>query len=126
MRALQVERLGHGTRAEEDPALLDYLAAQAIPLEMCPLSNVSTRVVERIEDHPVRRYVQRGLLVTINTDDPHMFGNSLAEEFRMLHRHFGFTQAEIRELIRHSIAASWLPPERQQALLGACEAEPGW
>lgn len=126
LRALQVERLGHGTRAHEDPALLDYLAAHAIPLEMCPLSNVSTRVVERIEAHPVQRYVERGLVVTINTDDPHMFGNSLAQEFRMLRQHFGFTQAGIRDLIRQSIAASWLPPARQQALRTAFEAAPTW
>ena len=62
VRALRVERIGHGTRAEEDPALLDYLAENAIPLEMCPLSNVRTGVVESIEKHPVRRYFERGLL----------------------------------------------------------------
>ena len=75
IRALHVERIGHGTRADEDPALLDYLAKHAIPLEMCPLSNVRTGVVESIEKHPVRRYFKRGILVTVNTDDPKMFGN---------------------------------------------------
>jgi adenosine deaminase len=72
-----VDRIGHGTRAEEDPALLEYLAARQMPLEMCPLSNVATGVVASLAEHPVRRYVARGLAVTINTDDPKMFGNSL-------------------------------------------------
>jgi len=126
LRALQVDRIGHGTRAEEDPALLDYLAEQAIPLEVCPLSNVSTRVVPTIADHPVRRYADRGLLVTINTDDPRMFGNTLADEFRALHQHFHFTRDEIRRLILQGIQASWLPRARQEAFLAAFQQDPAW
>lgn len=126
IRALRVDRIGHGTRAEEDPALLDHLAEQAIPLEMCPLSNVCTRVVPTIEAHPVRRYVDRGLWVTINTDDPKMFGNSLAEEFRVLHQRFHFSRQEIRHLIRQGIRASWLPAARQQGLVDAFISDPVW
>ena len=79
IRELQVERIGHGTRAEEDETLLDYLAEKKIPLEMCPISNVRTGVVSSITEHPVRRYFERVIVVTINSDDPKMFGNSLAE-----------------------------------------------
>ena len=86
IRALRVERLGHGTRAEEDSALLDYLAKNAIPLEMCPLSNVRTGVVTSIDKHPMRRYFERGILITVNTDDPKMFGNTLAEEYTLLEK----------------------------------------
>lgn len=81
IQVLKVERIGHGTRAAEDEALVQYLAESRLPIEMCPLSNVATRVVESIDKHPVRDYFDRGLMVTINTDDPVMFGNSMAQEF---------------------------------------------
>jgi adenosine deaminase len=126
IRALRPDRIGHATRAEEDPALLDYLAAQQIPLEMCPLSNVRTGVVPTIEAHPIRRYFQRGIPVTANTDDPRMFGNSLAEEYRQLETALGFTAANIHQLIHTAVSVSWLPPERQAALAAALRASPGW
>ena len=64
IRALHVERIGHGTHAEQDPVLLDYLAEHQIPLEMCPISNVKTGAVPSLQAHPVRRYFERGILVT--------------------------------------------------------------
>lgn len=117
LRALQVERIGHGVRSEEDPALLDYLAEHQVPLEMCPVSNVCTGVVPSLEAHPIHHYLERGLLVTVSTDDPQMFGNALAEEYLLLHQRLGFTRAEIETLLRNSIRAAWLPEERKQALL---------
>lgn len=126
IRALRVHRIGHGTRAEEDASLLAYLAEHRIPLEMCPLSNICTRVVATMADHPIRRYVDRGLLVTINTDDPTMFGNSLAAEFRALSEQLHFTRQEIRQLILQGIRAAWLPPERQQELADAFRSAPVW
>lgn len=92
IRSLRVDRIGHGSKAEEDETLLDYLAEHQIPLEMCPLSNVRTGVVKSIEDHPVKRYFERGIIVTINTDDPKMFGNSLAEEYQLLEEKLGFSR----------------------------------
>jgi adenosine deaminase len=117
IRELEVERIGHGTRAEEDPRLLGYLAEMQIPLEMCPLSNVRTGVVSSIDEHPIRRYHQRGLMVTVNTDDPKMFGNSLAEEYRLLETRLGFSREEIRGLVLQGIHASWLPQDRKGQLL---------
>jgi adenosine deaminase len=116
LRALGAERIGHATRAEEDPALLDYLAEKQVPLEMCPLSNVRTGVVPGLAAHPIRRYFERGLLVTVNTDDPAMFNNSLAEEYAQLEAVHGFTRAEIGRLVLNAVAASWLPEERKGAL----------
>ncbi|MBN1872951.1 MAG: adenosine deaminase [Anaerolineae bacterium] len=113
IRALHVERIGHGTRAEEDPALLDYLAEHQIPLEMCPLSNVCTGVVPSLDVHPIRRYFERGLPVTVNSDDPKMFGNSLAEEYYLLETRLGFTREDIRTLIGNAVRASWLPEDRK-------------
>ncbi|MEM8535929.1 MAG: adenosine deaminase, partial [Chloroflexota bacterium] len=126
INALQVERIGHGTRAEEDERLIAYLASQRIPIEMCPLSNLRTGVVARIEDHPVRRYFERGLLVTINTDDPAMFGNSLAEEYALLEQKLGFSRDDIRTLILHGIQAAWLPEERKKELTHSFTHDPHW
>jgi len=126
VRNLQVERIGHGTRAEEDERLLDYLAETQIPLEVCPLSNVRTSVVNSIQAHPVRRYFDRGLVVTINTDDPKMFGNSLAEEYRLLASQFGFTPEEIRALILQGIRSTWLSAEKKQELVESFVQSPHW
>lgn len=126
LRALQVERIGHGTRAEEDERLLDHLAETQIPLEMCPLSNVRTGVTKSIDQHPVRRYFERGLAVTINTDDPKMFGNSLAEEYRLLEERLGFSRDDVRALMLGAIRASWLPDARKQQLTEAFCTDPAW
>jgi adenosine deaminase len=126
IRSLRVDRIGHGTRAAEDAALLDYLAEQRIPLEMCPLSNVRTGVIASIGQAPVRRYFQHGILITINSDDPKMFGNSLAEEYRLLHQIQGFSHAEIRQLIAQGIEASWLAPQRKRQLLQEFSADQSW
>ena len=119
--ALHVDRIGHGTRAEEDPALLAALAERRVPLEMCPLSNVCTGSVASFQEHPIRRYFDRGLLVTVNTDDPGMFGNSLAQEYLRLITDFGFTTEEIASLVRNALEASWLTPPRQLALRARLE-----
>lgn len=116
LHALQVERIGHGTRAHEDPALLDHLADRQIPLEMCPISNVRTGVVASLADHPIRMYKQRGLLVTINTDDPAMFQTSLAHEYRELCRVHEFERADILAFIADAVAASWLADEKKSSL----------
>ena len=126
IRSLRVDRIGHGTRAEEDESLLDYLAEHRIPLEMCPISNVRTGVVDSIEEHPVRRYFERGIVVTINTDDPKMFGNSLAEEFRFLEGKLGFSRDEIRSCILQGIQVAWLSKDREQQLVEAFRSDPAW
>lgn len=126
LRSLQVERIGHGTRAFEDPLLLDYLLKARIPLEMCPLSNVCTAVVPSLEAHPIRRYYEMGLLVTVNTDDPMMFNNSLAQEYRMLVERLSFTPDDVRDLILNGVRASWLPLERKEAMLADFQADPAW
>jgi adenosine deaminase len=122
--ALKVDRIGHGTHAEEDPALIEHLATHQIPIELCPISNVRTGSVARIEAHPARRYVDAGLLVSINTDDPAMFGNSLVDEYAALIELLGFTPAEIRELILNGLRGSWLPADRQQQLLASFLDDP--
>jgi adenosine deaminase len=126
LRELHVDRIGHGTRACEDESLLDYLSQQRVPVEMCPLSNVRTGVVPSIERHPIRRYFERGIVVSVNTDDPQMFGNSLAEEYRQLHDKLSFTQDELRALILQGIRSSWLPDERKRTLMHSFLHDPSW
>jgi len=126
IRALHVDRIGHATRAEEDPALLDYLGEQQIPLEMCPISNLRTGVVRDLSQHPVRRYFDRGLLVTVNTDDPHMFGNSLAMEYRALVKTHGFSTQLVHQVILNAVRSSWLPEPDKSRLAAELQADPGW
>jgi adenosine deaminase len=116
IRNLRVERIGHGTRAYEDEDLLDFLAEHQIPLEMCPLSNLCTGVVSKIEEHPIRRYFEKGIMVTINTDDPKMFDNSLAQEYEVLEKTLRFSLREIQSLMVNAVQASWLPEQKKQGM----------
>ena len=93
---------------------------------MCPLSNVRTGVVASYENHPVRRYFERGILLCINTDDPKMFDNSLAEEYRLLVEQKGFTPAEIRKLILQAIRMSWMPERKKQRMAAEFRDDPNW
>lgn len=104
---LKPERIGHGFRAIEDLNLVRYLAETQIPLEICPISNVRTGVVSSITDHPVRDLLHRGVRVTINTDDPGMFHNTLMDEFELLQSHLGFTDGEIKQMITMGEEARW-------------------
>ena len=126
IRSLQVERIGHGTRAEEDDSLLEFLGEHQIPLEMCPLSNLRTGMLPSIRKHPIRKYFERGLAVTVNTDDPMMFGNSLAMEYRCLAAELGFSRDDIRALILQGIRATWLPKETKEQLSAAFRLDPAW
>jgi adenosine deaminase len=116
IRALQVNRIGHGTRAYEDQFLLEYLQEAQLPIESCPLSNVKTGVVSNISSHPIRTYFDKGLLVFINTDDPKMFQNTLVDEYLALMEHHGFTLEEIHLLIKNAITASWCDEVKKQEL----------
>jgi adenosine deaminase/aminodeoxyfutalosine deaminase len=93
---LGVERIGHGIRSIEDPALVAHLRDRRIPLEICITSNLVTGVVARLQDHPVRRLYDAGVPIVLNTDDPAMFGCTLTGEFELAARAFGFSEAELR------------------------------
>jgi adenosine deaminase len=107
IKDLKADRIGHGTRAYEDPKLLDYLKETQLPIEMCPLSNLCTRVVEKISKHPIKRFFEMGLNVSVNTDDPKMFNNSLSEEYSVLITEFGFGLNDIKQIINNTIGAAW-------------------
>lgn len=111
------ERIGHGLTAQYDPELMEVLAQRQIPVEICISSNLKTECCRAVEDHPVRRYFDSGLMVTLNSDDPALFGSDLEGEYLLAHSGFGFTREHLRELAANSIEASFLPALRKVALL---------
>ena len=114
-------RIGHGVRAIEDPTLVAHLADTGIPLEVCPSSNVATGIYPSLEAHPVGRLIEAGVTVTINTDDPPMFGTTLTDEYRSVATAFGLGVDDLAALVANGIRASFLPPGRREALLAAVE-----
>jgi adenosine deaminase len=118
---LDVSRIDHGVRCLEDPALVEELRRRRIPLTVCPLSNVKLRVFPTLEDHNLRKLLQRGLLVTVNSDDPAYFGGYVAENFLAVQQALRLTEEEIRQLARNSFEASFLTPERKQFHIGEVE-----
>ncbi len=103
--ALRAERIGHGIRILDDPALVAYLAERQLPVDVSPTSNVCTRCVPSLAAHPLRRMAEAGLVVTLNSDDPPMFGTSLSNEYLVAGRDLGFSPAELAGLaasgVRH-------------------------
>ena len=126
IRALGVDRIDHGTRAAESPELMAYLAGRRIPVTSCPGSNVATGAVGSLAEHPIRRFVDAGLLVSVATDDPAMFGLSLAGELEALVGRLGFTRGEIRGLMRNAVESAWLPPDRKTALMERLLSDAAW
>jgi len=114
---LKAERIGHGLTAGQDPELIDELAERQIPIEICVTSNLRTGCCAELAQHPVRRYFDQGLMLTLNSDDPAMFRTSLVEEYGLVQEAFGFTDEHLRELARNSFEASFLPAEKKIELL---------
>jgi adenosine deaminase len=114
---LGVERIDHGIRALEDAALTARLARDRIPLTVCPLSNLRLRVVEAMADHPLKRMMDRGLLVTVNSDDPAYFGGYLNENYEAVQQALGLERAAVAEIGRNGFAASFLAPKQKAAAL---------
>ena len=110
------ERIGHGIRAIDDPALMQRLAEHRIPLEVCPSSNVALGVVRSLEEHPVKRLLEAGLEVTINSDDPPLFGTNLTREYLKLHRAFGYSRRQLAQLSMNGLRHSFLSAEEKAAL----------
>jgi adenosine deaminase len=95
---------------------MDHIAANRIPVECCPISNLRTGAVASIAGHPIREFFDRGMLVTVNTDDHEMFGNSLADDYRALVDELGFTRQEIVQVVLGAVEASWAPDHRKAAM----------
>jgi aminodeoxyfutalosine deaminase len=116
LTGLRAERIGHGLSCLADPALAAYLRERQVPLEVCPTSNVCTRQVPDLASHPLPRMLAEGLLVTLNSDDPPMFGTTLTDEYRRAASVLGLGRDQLAALAVNGVRASFLEPEAKQAL----------
>lgn len=110
---LGVERIDHGLRCLEDPALVERLARDRIPLTVCPLSNVRLRAVDVLTEHPLRAMIDAGLLCTVNSDDPAYFGGYVADNYHAVRDALGLSKEQMRELARNSFLASFLEDDEE-------------
>ena len=118
---LGVSRIDHGVRAIEDAALVERLRAERVPLTVCPLSNVKLRVFPNLRAHNLKQLLDRGLLVTVNSDDPAYFGGYVADNFRDTAAALGLGREQLLTLARNSFVASFLSEEQRRAYLGDVE-----
>ena len=119
---LKAERIGHGLSAWYDRELMAELAQRQIPVEMSITSNLRTGCCRTLQEHPLKMYFDTGVMVTLNSDDPGIFGTSLGREYQLAQDAFGFTNEQLRELARNSFEASFLPAEKKLAFLNQVDA----
>jgi adenosine deaminase len=116
VKDLGVEHVGHGLAASNDPVLMDHILEHGITIEACPISNVRTGVISSLETHPVRTFFERGINVTVNSDDPSMFDTDMNNEYLQLHRRLKFTILELFRLSLNAVDSSFLPQEQKTKL----------
>ncbi|OAH14748.1 aminodeoxyfutalosine deaminase [Streptomyces jeddahensis] len=119
---LRAERIGHGTSATQDPKLLAHLAERRIPLEVCPTSNIATRAVRTLDEHPIKEMAAAGVLVTINSDDPPMFGTDLDTEYAVAARLLGLDEQGLAALAKNAVEASFLDAPGKAGLSAEIDA----
>jgi adenosine deaminase len=114
---LGAERIDHGVACDQDDALVERLASGGIPLTMCPLSNIKLRVFDRLEDHNLKRLLDRGVKVTVNSDDPAYFGGYLTDNYLAIQQALGLTRQDVAALATNAIEATFLDDGARTALL---------
>ena len=122
VRLLGAERIGHGTSAAQDPALLAHLADTGIVLEVCPTSNLATRAVARLEEHPLPAFVDAGVRVAIGSDDPPMFSTTLNREYEVAAELLRLDEEGVAELARAAVRASFAPDDVRARVLAEIDA----
>ena len=115
---LEPERIGHGVAAGQDPGLMKLLARRGISIESCPVSNLRTGAVGSWSEHPIRRFINHGVKVSVSSDDPPMFGTDMNNEYLQLHRNLGFTLDELFQISLDSVETSFLEPEAKASMRG--------
>ena len=113
---LKPERIGHGVAAAQDQRLLPEIAKRGISIETCPMSNLRTGAVKSLKEHPIRRFMEAGIKVSINTDDPPMFGTDMNTEYLMLHKELGFSAEELYQIGLDSIETSFIDETEKERL----------
>ena len=119
---LQVRRIDHGNRALDDPSLVARIVRERIPMTVCPLSNRALQTCPDLTRHPLKRMLDAGMLVTVNSDDPSYFGGYVNENFVAVQQALGLTADDIATLGRNSYLASFLPDPEKAAALARFEA----
>jgi aminodeoxyfutalosine deaminase len=122
LRLLGAERIGHGTSSAQDPQLLAHLAETGIALEVCPSSNVATGAVPSLSEHPIRDFVDAGVRVTVNSDDPPMFGTTLNREYVIAAELLGLDESGVAALARQAVEASYAPEHLKNRLSSDIDA----
>lgn len=107
IRDLNAERIGHGLTAVQDPALMDYLAEHQIPIEICLSSNLRTGCCNSLDEHPLPKYLERGLMVTLNTDDPEMFETTLNREYELAQKSCRINSLQLEQLAKDSLKSTF-------------------
>jgi aminodeoxyfutalosine deaminase len=118
LRLLGAERIGHGTSSAQDPELLAHLAATGVPLEVCPSSNIATRAVATLDEHPIRAFRDAGVTITVNSDDPPMFGTTLNREYEIAADLLGLDETGVADLARTAVRASFADDDVKARVLG--------
>ncbi|WP_020519925.1 adenosine deaminase [Catelliglobosispora koreensis] len=119
---LTPDRIGHGISAAQDPELMAYLAEHQLPIEVCPTSNVCTRAVPAIEEHPLALLSQAGVKFSINSDDPPMFGTTLENEYTVAARLLELDERGVAQLARNAVEQSFAPLDTKRAILGEIDS----
>jgi adenosine deaminase len=117
------QRIGHGTRLGEDSALLEYVIEQKIPLEMCLTSNLHTHTVTSLAEHPFKRYLDQGVVVTLNTDGRVVDGISLTDEYFIAQSVVGLAKADLARVVLNACESAFLPEFEKVALVSRVQSE---
>jgi len=117
IHVLDVERIGHGVTAQQDQELIEYLKREQIAIEMCPVSNLRTGIVTSMKKHPIRDFYNKGLLVTVNSDDPFLFHTNMNNEYIQLHKHLNFSLQELYQISLNGIKTAFIDESKKLKLL---------
>jgi aminodeoxyfutalosine deaminase len=117
LRLLSADRIGHGTTSAQDPDLLAHLAEAGVPLEVCPSSNIATRAVDTLDEHPIRAFRDAGVTITVNSDDPPMFATSLNREYEIAADLLDLDEEGVADLARTAVRASFAPQDVRARVL---------
>lgn len=122
IHSLRASRIQHGLRAVDDPQLVEYLREHQIALSICPTSNVRTKAVSSLTSHPLRKLYEAGVPITIDTDDPTLFGTTVVDEYLLLLTHFDFSLQDLEQVSLNGVSASFLPTDRKRSMESAFRA----
>jgi len=122
IKELKVSRIDHGVRCEEDEELMEYLVETQLPLAVCPLSNVKLRVFDTIKDHNIKRLYDRGIKVTISSDDPSYFKSQINDNYEALYKDLGFSEQDLYQITKNAFEAAFLDEEKKQEYIAELDA----